>query len=114
MSGDYSRVERVAATVRKALAGPVSELARQHGAGLATITGVDVAPDLRTGVVWLSVYGGRADGTEFLGVLADAGGDLQAALGRALRTKRTPVLTYRLDDAPERSSRIGRLLDGAQ
>lgn len=110
MSGDYSRIERVASTVTRALAGPVGELAREHRAGLVTITGVDLSPDLRRGVVWLSVYGEEEARAAFIGVLREHAGSLQSALGRALRTRRTPVMSFRLDDAPERSDRIDRLL----
>ncbi len=108
---EFNRLERVASTVQKILAIPISELARTRAVGLATITAVDLSPDLRRGVVYLSVYGDETDKGDFLNVLASTAHELQTTLARSLRTKRTPVLSFRLDDAIERSARISRLLN---
>ena len=107
---EFSRLERVASTVQKILAAPISELARTRAVGLATITSVDLSPDLRQGVVYLSIYGEDTDQAEFLSLLSATAHELQTTLARSLRTKRTPVLTFRIDDAIERSDRINRLL----
>ena len=107
---EFSRLERVASTVQKILAEPISELARSRAAGLVTITSVDLSPDLRRGVVYLSIYSEDTDGGEFLSLLSATAHELQATLAQSLRTKRTPVLSFRIDDAIERSDRINRLL----
>lgn len=108
---DFNRVERVASAVRRILATPINELARAHPVELATITSVELSPDLKKGTVYLSVYGEDADKGNFLKLVDDASHDLQMVVARALRTKRTPVISFRVDDALERSDRINRLLD---
>jgi ribosome-binding factor A len=107
---DFSRLDRVGATVRKVLAEPVNELARTRGAGLASITDVELSPDLRRGTVHLSVYGGTEAQEAFVRLLNERAPALQGELARALRTRRVPVLTFRLDDSIARSDRIQRLL----
>lgn len=108
---DFNRAERVASAVRKVLGTPINELAKAHSVALATITSVELSPDLRKGVVFLSVYGDDAGRDHFLKLIDDASHDLQTVVARSLRTKRTPVLSFRIDDALERGDRINRLLD---
>ena len=60
--------------------------------------------------MYLSVYGDDTDKGEFLGLLRATAHELQATLAQSLRTKRTPVLSFRIDDAIERSERINHLL----
>ncbi|MCB1747962.1 MAG: 30S ribosome-binding factor RbfA [Gammaproteobacteria bacterium] len=108
---DFNRIDRVASTVKRALAQPLGELARSAGAGLVTITGVDVSPDLRHARVALSVFDGGGEGDDFVAGLAAHAAALQAVLGRELRTRRTPVLSFERDEAIARADRIQRLLD---
>ena len=107
---EFSRLDRVASTVQRILAAPVGELARNHGVGLATITGVELSPDLRRGTVYLSVYADQSAQEDFLKYLAQRSSKLQTQLARSLTTKRTPVLSFRSDEGAERSDRINRLL----
>ncbi|MGE0485744.1 MAG: 30S ribosome-binding factor RbfA [Gammaproteobacteria bacterium] len=109
---DFNRIDRVASTIKRVLAQPLGELARAAGAGLVTITGVDVSPDLRHARVALSVFGEHDAGDDFVAGLAAHAVALQGVLGRELRTRRTPVLSFERDDAIARADRIQRLLDG--
>ena len=105
---EFKRTDRVVSTIKKALAEPINEFARAQAAGLATITAVEVASDLRYGTVHLSIYGERGD--EFLRYLNDHAAALQAVLGRTLRTRHVPVLTFRADDSIARGDRIAQML----
>ncbi|MGR8922075.1 MAG: 30S ribosome-binding factor RbfA [Gammaproteobacteria bacterium] len=109
---DFSRLDRVAATIRRALAGPLGELGRAAGAGMVTITDVDVQPDMRRAEVFLSIYADDDERQRTLEALSARVHELQRHLAGQLRTKRTPVLRLRLDDSIERGDRIGRLLSG--
>lgn len=108
---EFSRTDRVGATIRRVLAQPLNELARSSGAGLVTITAVDVAPDMRRATVRLSIYGGETEQRGQLDHIIAAAAELQAVLGRELRTRRTPVLSFRLDDGIARGDRISQLLN---
>jgi ribosome-binding factor A len=108
---DFSRLDRVRSTIRRVLAAPVAEYARGRGVPLVTITEVDVSPDLRHARVNLSVFGDGVERDAFVRDLAAHAAQFQHTLARSLRTRRTPVLAFRLDDALERGDRIRRLLD---
>lgn len=107
---DFRRTDRVAASVQKALAAPVNDLARDTIGALATVTAVELAPDLRRGTVFLSVYAEPARQEVLLAAVRAAAHELQQAVATALRMRRTPVLSFRLDDTIERGDRINRLL----
>ena len=107
---EFSRLDRVAATIQRVLAGPLGEIARMRGAGLVTITHVDVSADMRRAAVFLSVYADDSDKRVFIREMATHASELQAVLARELRTRRTPVLAFRLDEGIERGDRINRLL----
>jgi ribosome-binding factor A len=57
------------------------------------------------------VLGDAAEREATLAGLRSSHGVLQAAIARETRIKRTPTLTFRYDDAPERGVRISRLLE---
>jgi len=77
---DGARRLRVAELIRRELAGALQDFARASGAGLLSLTQVDVAPDLRSARVGVSVVGGRLGNEELLRRLAELAeliGDLE-------------------------------------
>ena len=106
----FSRRDRLASALRQALAGPVSDLAREEGLGLVSVTRITIAPDLRRADVYLSIFQDGADKQDVVRTIGAHSAALQSALGRQMRTKRTPVLRFLLDDAIERGDRVARLL----
>jgi ribosome-binding factor A len=72
---------------------------------LVTITEVDTAPDLRHATVFLSSL--TDDSTE---ALVERRPQLQRALGRQVRMKRTPQLEFAVDPAVVAGSRVEDVL----
>src|SRR6516225_4571057 len=72
---------------------------------LVTVTGVKVDPDLRHATVWLSTLSEAA--SEALG---EDRVRLQAAIGRQVRMKRTPLLTFAADPAVAQGARVEDIL----
>lgn len=107
---DFSRADRVGATIQRVLAPEVGEIARAGGIGLVSITRVEVAPDLRRATVFVSVLGTADQEDACIAALRARATELQAVLGREMRTRRTPVLGFRRDEAMARAERIQRLL----
>jgi ribosome-binding factor A len=103
-------MRRVNESVRQVLAEAVGSL-KDPRIGLVTITGVDTTPDLRHARVFVSVLGSERRRERTLAGLAAAHGLLQARLGRELRLKRTPQLTFEYDPSVERGVRMSRLID---
>ncbi|MFN2627854.1 MAG: 30S ribosome-binding factor RbfA [Gaiellaceae bacterium] len=104
------RMRRVNESVRQVLAEAVGEL-KDPGIGLVTVTGVVTSADLRYATVYVSVFGSELKRERSLARLEAAHGVLQARLGRELRMKRTPQLTFEYDPTVERGVRMTKLID---
>ena len=76
-----------------------------------TVTGISMSPDLKRARVNVSVLPGTVDKGEVLGALRRARGYLRREIGRELRLKFTPDLSFHLDEEKEKESRIEELLD---
>ncbi|HUF01161.1 MAG TPA: 30S ribosome-binding factor RbfA [Gaiellaceae bacterium] len=79
--------------------------------GFVTVTGVDASRDYAYATVYVSVLGSEHDRERTLEGLAAAHGVLQAAVARALRLRRTPVLRFEYDPAIEQGVRLTQMID---
>jgi ribosome-binding factor A len=109
------RTERMAGEVR-AIVGEV--IARQEikdprvrGAGLITVTHVRISGDLRHGRILFTVHNaGEAELERVREGLGHASGYLRQVIGRRLRTKVSPELTFEIDRVFEQAERVEGLL----
>lgn len=77
---------------------------------LVTVTGVEVASDLRNANVYVSVYGAKGMEARVLDLLQKKRPLLQSGLNRKVIMKYTPILNFRLDHTAERADRVERIL----
>jgi ribosome-binding factor A len=107
----YDRTARVNEVVREVLADELERLADPQ-LGLLTVTGVEVTPDLRQATVYYSALipsEGEAE-LDIAGALSAARPHLQAAIGRQVRMKYTPLLVFREDPAIRTGERVDEIL----
>ncbi len=79
---------------------PVSE------AGLVTVNDVDVAGDLHSAIVFISILGTADQQKRGLGLLSRHRKRIQGLVGRAIILKYTPRLRFVMDDSIERGNRV--------
>ena len=103
-----SRMDRVNHVVQEVL-GDELELLDDPALELVTITGVRVEPGLSHAVVWFSSLS-RGDPEGAAVALGEHRIRLQAAIGRQLRLRRTPELSFVPDPAIALGSRVEELL----
>ncbi len=109
----HDRLERVGELVRRELSallleGSLRDPRLADVSGVA-ITAAEVSADLSSARVFVDVLDpSRRDAV--LAALGAASGRLQRALGRRVRLKRTPRLTFHYDVSIERGRRIEALL----
>jgi ribosome-binding factor A len=102
----YPRSLRVNQVVRQVVAEELERLAdADERLRLVTVTAVDTAPDLRHATVYLSSLNEDA-----VNALADRRTQLQRALGRQVRMKRTPQLEFAVDPAVVAGGRVDDVL----
>ncbi len=66
--------------------------------GMISITEADVAPDLKTAYVYVSVYGaGDTKPQDVLKALQEQAGYIRHELAQVMHTRTVPTLTFRLD-----------------
>ena len=104
----YSRLDRVNEALREVL-GDALELVDDERLELVTVTGVECEADLRHARVWFDTLGSREEVAE---ALAEQRVRLQAAVGRQLRLKHTPELTFDPDPAIAGGTRVEEILRG--
>lgn len=107
MSG---RMRKVDAAVRQVLSEAIPAL-KDPRIGFVTITAVETTTDLDHARVWVSVYGGAKQREATLRALEGAVGVLQARIGRELKLRRTPRLTFVYDRAVEHGVAMTKLID---
>lgn len=123
----YPRMARVNEVVHETVADELERLSDPR-LGFVTVTGVDVSPDLRHATVYYSVLdseGGRpTSGAREVDVVAQtaerqeqtqaalrsAAPHLRAELGRQVRLKYVPELTFREDPAIEQGQRVEAII----
>ena len=104
------RQERLADQIRIEVAEMIEGELKDPRIGLGTVTRVELSPDLRHGRVLVSVMGNEKEQKETLAGLTSALGYVRHELGRRLRLRRVPELTFVLDGGPEERDRVERLL----
>ncbi len=76
--------------------------------GFVTVTGVDVAADLKNAKVFVSIYG--TDKEKTLEGLRSATPYIRSELGKRMRMKSIPELLFRYDSTVEQGAHIMELL----
>ncbi len=81
---------------------------------LTSVVKTEVAPDLKTAKVYISVYGSDKEKSDTMEGLKKAEGFARSALAKAVNLRNTPKLTFVLDDSIEYGVRMSHLIDEVQ
>ncbi len=103
----YPRALRVNQVLRQVVAEELERLSDADELPMVTVTSVEVAPDMRSAVVYLaSLDAATAE------VLEEQRGHIQHLIGTQMTMKRTPRLRFLADPAIASGSRVEELLRG--
>jgi len=104
------RPERLAEVIKK----EVSEILRtmkDPRIGFVSVTTVEVSTDLRYAKIYVSVFGDEAQQEDTWRALQRAQGFVRTELGRRIRLRHTPEVTFVLDRSIDEGARLIRLID---
>ncbi len=104
------RLEKVQKLARQVLGEAVTGL-KDPRIGFATVTHVRISADLRHARVFVSVLGSEEEQDATMEGLNSAKAYLRGELGRQVRMKYLPELTFELDRGAEAAQRLESLLD---
>jgi len=82
----------------------------QSEAAAITIASVEIAPDLKTGKVFVSILGSEDAVADRMAWLRRQARELRREVGRHVVMKWTPLLEYVLDDSSIRATRVMQIL----
>jgi ribosome-binding factor A len=82
--------------------------------GLVTVTAVEMSRDLSSALVFVSVYADEAARAATIEGLNAVAPTFRSRIGRALRLRLAPGITFRLDESVARAARIESLLNSVR
>ena len=78
---------------------------------MTSVTSVEVAPDLKTAKVYISVLGDQESIDETMDGLRSAGGFVRRELARRINLRNTPKLIFINDGSIEYGAKMSKLID---
>jgi len=107
------RLEKISKLLRAAVSDVIqNQLADPRIQGLVSVTRVELAADLRSARVYLSILGVDEKGQQLcLTAIEHAGGHIQGRLAQRLATKVCPTLSFYLDNSLKEGFKIVQLID---
>lgn len=107
------RVERVAELIKREVSQMLLSGIKDDrvGAGMVSVTDVDVSGDLQHAKIFVSIYGNDEAKAETMAGLKSATGYVRSELGQRVRLRRTPEVMFVEDKSLERGDRILTLLN---
>ncbi|MBI5167358.1 MAG: 30S ribosome-binding factor RbfA [candidate division NC10 bacterium] len=106
----YKRAQRVSHLIREELGGMLLREVKDPRLHSITITDVRVSDDLRHVRVYFSVHADASEKQRALKGLQSASGFLRGELGRRLRLRYAPELSFFVDESLDHSLHIAELL----
>ncbi|MCF3649457.1 30S ribosome-binding factor RbfA [Synoicihabitans lomoniglobus] len=105
-----NRTIRIAELVQRELGTYLHTKYKQEAVAI-TVAGVEVAPDLKTGKVFFSIFGDDETVAERFRWLLRKRGELRRELAKHIKIKHSPDWVFQMDEAINRGNRVLDLLD---
>ena len=105
----YPRTARLNQSLREVIAEALTRIddERLH---MVTITSIDVDQEMNRAIVYFDSLLGEAGDADILAALASHRVRLQSSVGREVRSKKTPILSFKPDETIRAAERIERIL----
>lgn len=104
------RAGRLAEAIKKEISDILYNDIKDPRVGFVTITSVDVSPDLRYAKVYASVLGSGEQQKASTEALNRATGYIRSEIGKRIRLRYTPEISFQLDTSIERGTRVIKLI----
>lgn len=106
-----SRAVRVAHQIQREVAQLITEgKLKDDRIGFVTITGVDVSSDLTEAKIWYAVHGSDEEKAATAEAFKELKGRVRSHIGKVMRIRHAPSLTFLVDESIDRGARIEELL----
>ena len=104
------RTRKVNESVREAVATMLLEDIADPRLALVTVTGAEVSPDFSVATIYVIAHGDEERYAEVLAGLESAKGRIRSLLGKRVKMRLTPELTFAIDASVDQGMRIAEAL----
>ena len=104
------RAFRLAEIIKTEVSKLIMEEIKDPRLGFVTVTDVEVADDLRSAKIYVSVMGDEEDIKNSMDVLNRASGYIRGEIGKVVRLRYVPEISFKYDKSIEHGAHISRLL----
>jgi len=108
---EFKRQDRLRDQIKREIADILLHTIKNPRLGFVTITDVELSKDLKYAKVYYSAMGNRVEKSDSARALDRTRGVVQAELGKRLRIRQTPQISYHVDRSLDYGERIDSLLD---
>ena len=105
------RHERVRELLKREIGEAIRREFHVNEAGLISVNDVDLAGDLKSAVVFISIFGNPVQQKRGLQLLTDNRTRIQGLVARSVVLKYTPTLKFVFDDSIVRGNRVLQIID---
>src|SRR5215471_4340612 len=105
------RIQRVRELLKRAIGETIRREFPVSEAGLITVNDVDVAGDLKSAVVFISILGNADQQKRGFALLEQHRKRIQGLVGRAVVLKFTPTLRFVMDDSVARGNKVLQIIE---
>ena len=116
MAREFGRPQRVGEQIQRELAMLMHRELKDPRVGMATVSAVEVSRDLAYATVYVTFLG-KDDPKEIkasIDALQNASGFLRSQLGKIIRMRLTPHLTFKYDESLVRGRELSSLIEEAR
>ena len=105
------RLQRVRELLKREIGEAIRREFHVNEAGLISVNDVDLAGDLKSAVVFISIFGNPVQQKRGLQLLTDNRTRIQGLVARSVVLKYTPTLKFIFDDSIVRGNRVLQIID---
>lgn len=109
----YSRSERIAIKIQKALTELLNKKLQDPRIEMATISHVKMSPDLKIGYVYVTMFGSSNKAGEMMDGFQKSKGYIKKSIAPKLGLKYMPELRFIYDDSFDKAVRMDLLIKSA-
>lgn len=106
----FDRIDRVSEEVKRELASIIRDLKDPRLPQMISVVNVNVTKDFKFAKAYISVMGTEEEKQNTIRGLNSAAGFIRKEVGRALRLRYTPEISFELDSSIEYGAHISKLL----
>jgi len=104
------RVHRVAEQIKKEVSQLIQNELKDPRVGFITVTDVEVTGDLQEATIYISILGSEAQKQESFEGLKKAEGFIRREVGKRIRLRHTPEISFVFDGSIEYGNKIEKIL----